>query len=232
MDTSDDVKKGPRGHTIQSLRLDVAAAREGKTWLLLPEGHRYQDAGLNYPLPTRRDELQILASIYCPTKNQKNDAGCIYLRRAMDKLKRKEQIIQSAHLDVKARHERVKCEQSVFKKSLRDMKEEAEKALEEVKQKAEVAIASMHELFELGRKGIEAQMKAHIDNGLVHGEKIDAKAFRECFKMVSATVKGLGLPTDQKKPAADAVNREVAASLKATQEALSLAPGKEDVVEH
>ena len=40
--------------------------------------------------------------------------------------------------------------------------------------------------------------------------------------MVTQAVKGLGLPSDQRKPATDAIMEELAASLKATREAVAL----------
>ena len=78
------------------------------------------------------------------------------------------------------------------------------------------------DLFSLGREGLELQMRAYLDNKEVNGEIIKARAFRECFRIVTAAVKGLGLPSDQKRPATDAIYEEVAAALEATQETVAL----------
>jgi hypothetical protein len=222
--------KGTRSYTIASLRLDVEAAREGRTWLLLPEGFRDQAAGHEYPLPGRRDELQILSSVYFPS--EKTDAGCIYLRRVVAKLKRKDRNRQSAVLDYEAKANQIRKNTSILKKTIHEAAQEAKQVVEEVRKEAALAIASLNDLFELGRKGIEAQMKAHLEHKELHGEEIDARAFRECFRMVTQAVKGLGLPSDQRRSAEEAVQKEVAESLRATQEALELAPGQGNEVEH
>ena len=230
MDATGGKREWRKSHTIKSLRLDVEAAREGRTWLLLPEGFRDQEAGYSYPMLSRRDELQELASVYVPTA--KLDSGCIYLRRAMGRLKKKERLIQSAHLDAAARYNQVRKAQSDLKKVMSEVKADAREEVEKVRKEATIAIASLSQLFDLGRDGIEKQMKAHLENQKFNGEKIDARAFRECFRMVTQAVKGLGLPSDQRASAEDAVNSEVAAAVRATQEALAMAPGKDDGVEH
>jgi hypothetical protein len=71
-------------------------------------------------------------------------------------------------------------------------------------------------------------MEAHLAQEEWQGEKISAKAFRDCYSMVSGTVKALGIPSDQKKFAHEAIVEEVAESLRATQESLELAPGSDD----
>ena len=89
--------------------------------------------------------------------------------------------------------------------------------------------------------------KAHLDGGVwphhedckpgecskkCKGEAVNGSAFRQCFRMVTQAVKGLGMPSDQKKPAEQAIVEEVAAALKATRETVALAPGSDEETEH
>ena len=82
-------------------------------------------------------------------------------------------------------------------------------------------MAGLNDLFALGREGIERQMKAYLAGAEYQGEKIDGEAFRSCFRMVTQAVKGLGLPSDQRDKARDAVMEEVAKSVEATRSAIS-----------
>jgi hypothetical protein len=109
------------------------------------------------------------------------------------------------------------------------MQQEARAELDKVKQAAAESIASLTDLFSLGRKGISAQMQAHLQGSEWQGEKIDARAFRECFRMVSQAVKGLGLPNDQRTVATQAILDEVAAALDGTRDAASNDPSTEEV---
>jgi hypothetical protein len=243
-------QKGEGGdrYTIKSLRLNLKAAHEGKTWLLLPQGFRDQQSGLDYPLPARRNELQKLVAIPIPPHIDKRDCGCMYLRRALKKFKAQEFSNISALSDLGRRREQIKSSHRNYNTRVRELRQEMRKAVDQVKEEAQVAIASLNDLFALGRKGIDGQMRAHLESRKwphhakckvrkchddCQGEHIDSAAFRQCFRMVTQAVKGLGLPTDQRAEATDAIVEEYAASLKATQEALAMAPsdtkdGKEE----
>ena len=50
--------------------------------------------------------------------------------------------------------------------------------------KAVNAIANLNDLFALGRRGIDGQMQAHLAGETWMGEEINARAFRELFRMV------------------------------------------------
>lgn len=222
------IPKSPGGHhTIKSLRLDLEAAHAGRTWELLPDGWRDRDDAKNYPLPSRRLELQKLVAIYLPHWSKKQDCGCMYIRRAMRKWKKQTQHAQSATLDVAMRQTSIRKSQEKFNEKLKGLRLEAKKAVDEVREEAIRQIASLSDLFTLGRECIEGQMRAHLDGKEWRGETINARAVRECFRMVTAAVKGLGLPSDQRAPAADAVLAEVAASIKSTREVVALAPASE-----
>lgn len=217
--------------TCSSLRLNVAAAMEGQTWLLLPEGFRDQECGELYPLPSDRLSLQQLASI--PVPRNKKDSGCLYLKRVLKVYKRRQAHKQSAVLDVARREVAIGRAQENFSARLQGLRAEVTAAVEGVKQEVERATASLNTLFTLGRQGIEGQMKAHLEGALWQGEGITASAFRECFRMVTQAVKGLGLPSEQRNHAAEAVMEEVAASLRDTQETVALASNPEkSEVEH
>lgn len=225
-------QKGQRAphHTIKSLRLDLEAARAGKTWQILPEGFRDRTDGSTYPLPSRRLELQKLASIEIPPHRQ--DCGYFYIRRAIKEWKERQGRAASAIHDVGCRANAIQRSQWRYNQEIKKHKEEARKAVNEVRQEAAQAIASLNDLFSLGRKGIDGQMRAYLAGEEYQGERITGAAFRQCFKMVTQAVKGLGLPSDQKAPAADAIFEEYAASLRDTQETLALAPGTDDETEH
>ena len=220
--------RGPT-RTIESLQLNLEAARNGQTWLLLPEGHRDQESGQIYPLPSRLTDLQVLSTVF--VKPTKMDSGCIYIRRALAHLREHGKRKQSALMDIGTRVEKVQHAHEHYLQSVKHVKQEIKETLEGVKREAEQAIANLTDLFALGRKGIEGQMKAHLEGAAWHGEPIDARAFRECFRMVSQAVKGLGLPSDQRPAAERVIVDELAAALEDTQDALSQATD-DDEVEH
>lgn len=217
---------GEGARTIAGLRLDVESAEKGKTWLLLPEGFRSQQSGRTYPLPSSKVAIQQVAAIYLPPG--KADSGCEYIKRAIKAHKRRQQRKQCAAIEAERQlHDLTKVKEK-YERSLDKMKREASIAVELVKEQASEAVASLHELFDLGRRGMEGQMKAHLDGKSWKGEKIPAAAFRQCFRLISQAVKGLGLPSDQTKKARDAIIQEVATSIEGTQEALAMAPGPDD----
>ena len=219
-------------YTIKSLRLDIPAAIKGDTWLLLPEGFRDQGSGKTYPLPSRRIELQKLSSIFVPHNWDKRDCGCLYINRAIKAWKKKQMRSNSAILDIGLRRHQVKRSQDTYNILMKGLRSDARQAVEEVKQEAVLAVASLKDLFSLGREGLDGQMRAHLEGKDWKGETIDAKAFRDCFRMVTSAVKGLGLPSDQKQAATEAVIEEVAAALKSTQETVALSPGPGDEIEN
>jgi hypothetical protein len=216
-------KPSPSRHTIESLRLDVESARVGKVWLLLPEGFRAEDFGKTYPLPSYRQELSLLASIPIPPRQ--TNAGAQYLRRATEAYKRKQATCNSALNDAGRREQEIKQAQAKLTFDIKALKQEAKAAVEGVRQEAREAIASLNDLFALGRRGIAGQMRAHLDSQPWQGEPITAQAFRQCFRMVAQAVKGFGLPSEQKDSAREAIMEEAAASILATQDAIALAPG-------
>ena len=207
--------------------MDIDAAMAGKTWLLLPDGFRDQECGKTYPLPSLRTELQKLVSI--PIPPSKNDAGCLYLRRAVSAFKRKQARRQSAIHDAGRAAEKVRNHVHSLQNLTLKLRAEARAAVDEVKQEAQRAVANLNDLFALGREGIEGQMKAYLAGADYQGERIDGEAFRSCFRMVTQAVKGLGLPSDQRDKARDAVMEEVAKSVEATRAALGGAEEPEDI---
>ena len=211
--------------TIASLRLDLESAAAGKTWLLLPEGFRTEECGKLYPLPTQRLELQKLVAI--PIPRNKKDCGCLYLRRALKKWRASQERRQSAALGAARAEQQILRTKSEFTALTREMRAEARAAVDQVKQEAAKAVANLNDLFALGREGIEGQMKAHLSGAEWHGETIDAEGFRSCFRMVSQSIQRLGLPSDQRDKARDAVMEEFAASVKDTQDAVAMAPGSD-----
>ena len=94
------------GHSIASLRLNMKAAQDGKTWLLLPEGFRDQEHGQNYPLPGQFLELQRLSIIYIAPN--KKDSGSIYLRRAVEAFKEKQRHKIGIVNDIAHREDKIK----------------------------------------------------------------------------------------------------------------------------
>ena len=212
-------------HTIASLRLDLDSAAKGKTWLLLPDGFRANECGNLYPLPSMRPDIQKLVAI--PIPRRKKDCGVIYLKRALKEWRDSLEHRQSAALGAaRAEQQVIKAKQN-FTALTKELRAEAQAAVDAVRQEAQKAVASLNDLFALGREGIEGQMKAYIAGTEYQGERIDAEGFRRCFRMVSQAVKGLGLPTEQRDRARDAVMEEFAASLKDTQEAVAMSPGSD-----
>jgi hypothetical protein len=217
-------KRSDNRYTIKSLGLDLAAAENGKTWKLLPEGWRAMECGQTYPLPGRRHELQKIATIYVPPHHKKRDSGCAYIRRAMKAWTERQKNYTSAVHDVGMRANQIKRSQHNYTLALKKCRQDARDIVDEVREEAVKAVATLNDLFALSRKGLEGQMKAHLDGKEWQGERITSAAFRQCSKIVLQGVKGLGLPSDQRKPASDAVMEELAAALQATQEAVGMAP--------
>ena len=206
--------------TIASLRLNIEAAIEGRVCELLPEGFRDNDSARTYPLPSARTELQKLVAI--PISPNVN-SGNIYLQRALSAFKRKQARRTSAVNDIAFRSQKIAVDSSRLKAQMNELRAEAQSAVDGVKAQAEQAIASLSDLFALGRRGLESQMQAHLSGSQWQGEAISAAAFRDCFRMVTQAVKGLGLPSEQRGKAAEAIMQEVADSLEATREAVAMA---------
>lgn len=213
--------------TIATLRLNVKEAEAGKTWLLLPEGYRAQDLGKKYPLPTRYADILKLSNIWTP--GNKKDSGCIYLRRVRKRFKELQSRKQCEEIAAKRRKHAAVQNHSRYNIELRKMKAQARAAVDEVRETAKEAIASLTDLFSLGRKGLDGMMRAHLSGETWQGEQVDGAAFRQCFRMVTQAVKGLGLPSDQRSKARETVMEEVAASIAATREAVALGSGTEEV---
>ncbi len=215
------VDGGPTAsHSIESLRLDMASAEQGKTWLLLPHGFRDRECAITYPLPTQRPDLQRISII--PLKRSAWDCGSVYIRRAMREFKRRPNTYNRAAKATDAHVERLETMHREYQSRLDNLRTESRKAVDEVKEEAKQAIASLMDLFALGRKGIAGQMQAHLDGKEWQGEKIDAGAFRQCFRMVTQAVDGLGLPTEQRASASNAIMQQVAESIQSTQDTVSV----------
>lgn len=215
---------------IKNLRLNLEAAKAGKFWLLLPEGFRSTPWGTIYPLPARREELLKLATITIPPR--KKDVGCIYIRRAIKEWGKRDST-RNAALNRAAKHElTIRAFRDNLQRDTGKMRKKCWDSVADVQTAAAKACASLTDLFALAKKGIEGQMKAHLAGKEWQGEVINARAFRECFRMVTQTVKGLGLPSNERSKAKEAVMEEVGEALKATQDALNLAPGAKDDTEN
>ena len=165
-------------------------------------------------------------------ENPGDIATRIYLNRAIVAVKGRRMRRQSAVLDMGRRQRTIIEMQSTLKSRMKAAQVEAALAVEDVRQRAVEAIAGLDELFALGRRGLDGQMRAHLDNQQWQGEFITAQAFRQCFRMVSMAVKGLGLPSEQRQVATKAVMDQVAESIKATQDAITSGPGDEDETAH
>jgi hypothetical protein len=218
--------RDPNGrYSIKSLRLDIQAGIDGRTWAILPEGFRDHDSGKSYPLPSVREDLQRVAFI--PILSKKLDSGSMYIKRALRRWKDNAKNRTSAILDAGNRAQTIATKQADLVQEIRKAKLETRNIVNEVREEAAKASASMTELFSLGRKGLDGQMKAYLGNTAYQGEMITGKDFRECYRLVSQTVKALGLPDSEKKSAQGAVLDQYAAALKSTQDAVSLAAGPE-----
>jgi hypothetical protein len=203
----------------------------------MPEACRNVEHAKAYPLPTKMVDLQRLVAIPVPDMNSgpANDgdsATKIYLERASLNLRVRRRRRDSAYLDLTRRQQSITEMQSRVKAQMNVLKEEAKQAVEGVKAQAQEAIASLNDLFALGRQCIDGQMRAHLNGAEWKGEYINASAARACFRMVSMAVKGLGLPSEQRQTATRAVMDQIAESIKATQDALTSGPGDEDETAH
>ncbi len=217
--------------SLKNLNLDLNAAKEGKTWLLLPEGYRDSEYGLTYPLPSNRRDLQILSSIVIP--EHKGDSGCKYLRRAVEEWKRQQRKQLSALLDVDHRNHQIHQAQYQYTAKLKKLTAEARKAANEVREEAKRQVASLSTLFDLTKKGLEGMIQAYLDNKEWHGEKVRNSEFLAAGRIVTQTSKAFGLPPKASDNMTQALMDEYAASVKGTKEVVALAPSDDpDEVEH
>lgn len=214
--------KGPRGYTIKSLGLNVEAAEAGKTWLLLPERFRYDNFGPTYPLPGKPAELRRLACI--PVPPGKTDSGCIYLRRCFNLWRQKAAKKGSLLNDLGRTAEKLQKDRKRVELEMEKLKQAAESAVEDVKARAAESVATLTDLFALGRKGLREQMESYLAGKELRGEEISHAAFRDCFRMVTQAVKGLGLPDGERKNAAESIVEQAAAALRATRATLDANP--------
>lgn len=212
------VTKGMK--TNKSLRLDVKAAQDGRTWMLLPDGFREKENGKKYPLPTHKEDLGILGSIAIP--HGKKDSGAIYLRRAREQWRVMQLRKSSAMLDARRSQDKLDEMTQNVKKSMVDLRNEARQAVDSVHEEVKRAVASLTTLYELAKKGLEGQMNAHLKGAQWQGEEISAKDFRECTRIVTQTVKGMGLPSEDRDKARDAKVKEIAEALRDTNKTVDL----------
>lgn len=193
---------------------------------MLPEGFREVGSAAHYPLPSNRADLLTLMQI--PLGPHQSDSGTIYLGRVLKKWKSLRRKRLSAELDVERRREKLINKQDNLRREMGELVNEARNAVNQVKVEAEKQIANLSDLFALGRKGLEGQMKAHLDGTEWKDERISARDFRECFRMVTQAVHSLGVPSNQRDKAREAIIQEAAAAAQDTKEALALAPGGEE----
>lgn len=207
-------------HTVENLKLNIKAAEDGRPWLLLPEEYQSGSLAREYPLPADIRQLQQVATL--PLQKNKMDSGSIYIRRAMRELQRRLTAKMGTHRRLEGAENAAKEALKSFENRVKQLEARGEKAIQGVQDRADEAIASLNDLFELGRKGLEGQMQAHLDGKPWQDEEINARAFRECFRMVSQAVKGLGLPSSEREKAREAIVKELSESLKATKEATDM----------
>lgn len=214
--------------TIASLRLNIEAAMEGRVCELLPAGFQDAESARTYPLPSTRRDLQTLITI---PLGLSSSGGDIYIKRAMEAFKRKQTRRNSAINDMISKRRKISDATTKLTNDFKELRAQAEAAVEGVKEQAAQAVASLTDLFALGRRGLESQMQAHLSGQKWQDETISAAAFRDCFRMVTQAVKGLGLPSDQRDKAAEAIMQEVADSLEATREVVAAATDTPDKAE-
>lgn len=223
-----------KGHTIKSLRLDINEAKQGRAWNILPDGFRGKGVGHSYPLPSSTVELERIS--YMPLIAGKRDSGTVYIRRIKTEYKRR--IARKASLanDVSCRTEKVKRVQENFiAKSafLCGQMHEARDSvrIEAEKIKAEMA-ASVSDLYETAKGELGKQLEAAKEGNTYHGEKITAKAVRECYRLILQTVKGLGLPSVDEDGARETIDKELADAIRGIQENIVVIPDCDEDVEN
>lgn len=224
-DSPKEPEKG-QSRTIKGLRLNIEAAREGKTWLLLPEGFRNEDSGYTYPLPTQAKDIRVIASIVAPPR--KSDAGCKYIRRAIKESRNRQQRKLSAALDLSCRESKVINAHYDYNRTLKKLRADARMAVDEVRQEARRQTASLNTLFDLTKKGLEGLIQAYLDEKEWHGEKVRNSEFLAAGRMVTKTSKDFGLPAQPGDSMTETVIEELAESIRATQETVALAPGGDE----
>lgn len=229
-DTTTYAKKAQR--SIKSLGLDLAAAEAGKTWLLLPIGHRDNESGLTYPLPTFERELHKLAKLYYPKDALKRDAGCRYLRRASKEWNKRQKKKLSAENDMEKRRTQIAARQYEYNRHVKSMLAQSRMEMKQVRAEIQKEVANLRTLFDLVREGMDGLLKAYVKNEDYHGHTVKNSEFLAASRIITSTVSRMGMPDEQKLHAQDAITEQIAEHLKNTQAAVAMAPGSDEDTEN
>lgn len=163
-------------HTPESLRLDIAAAEAGKTWMFLPQDIRDTDRGWSeYPLPTNISDLRRVAEIHLGT--YASNTGARYIRRCRRALKERTMGISIQDLDDKIAkaEERAKSLASVATHAKEDIRE----IRTEVRQAAREALVTMQELNAEFKTGMLAIARGFMEGKLVNGFTVTIPNFTD-----------------------------------------------------
>lgn len=215
--------------TCEALGLDVERAKVEGAQVLLPEAARNRKAVREFPLPYSKHELARLMEVPVPTDATSPEGMLIrrIQKRWYDRVTSKEP--GKARLSTARSERSIEVAKAHAKTHIDETLAEIATSAKMVHAVAEKVTGSLTDLYDLCRQSLEGQLRAHLTDGEWHGERIDAQAARECFRLVTQAVKGFGLPREADKRAAGKISmEETAAAIRETQEALSLAPNKDE----
>lgn len=203
--------------TVEGLGLDLAAARSGRPWLLLPREVRMREGGAEkWPLPKETRDLMAVAEL--EIKPNTRHAGAIYVRRCRAALKRRAQDIKYVHFEAKQAEvdelaERMRGEAEAYRKQ---MAEEGER----VRLEAAKMLVSMQDLSSLAKITGKIILEAFINNKEINGALVTVKEASDVMGKIQTNIAriGGGILDDQAKgQAEDEVMKEFA---EATRERL------------
>ena len=216
--------KRPRvHHTIESLRLDMEQAENGRPWFILPPDVRGIDrCGDTYPLPKELADLKRVAEVKIPG-NKQRDMGCRYIYRARRAVKNRLTSISLAGAVGKLQEadEIVKD----FRHKALKARSEMQEALKGVREAARETLVTMQDLGAEFKAGMMEIAKAYRSGGQLNGKEVTTSQFIDAAGKVFTHTRGMaqGVLDDATKGESEA---EVMSELaRASRERLKKAQG-------
>lgn len=161
-----------QSYTIQSLRLDMAAARAGKTYLLLPFDVRgdYKMAEA-YPIPSGISELAMVAEL--PIKRNSRHGGARYIRKARKAMLRRAPHLKAAAFDMSL----AECEEKAVNvhKAAAAAQADIDAAVAGVRAEALRSVASMGDINEKLKQAADRIVTAFLADQPINGEPVSVK---------------------------------------------------------
>lgn len=175
-------------HTIASLRLDMAAAGEGKYYLLLPRDVRLSDGAESYPLPSDTGELAKVAEL--PLKQgAATNVGAKYIRRARRHMLERKKNLKL--VEVEAVLDEAQGVAGSLNQTAKQAKDEIGRQIASVRQAAVETLTNLQDLNTEFKAGMMEIAKAFRSGKELHGQRVTVGAFVDAAGKVFTHTRGM-----------------------------------------